>query len=428
MDNLYRDLIIFIFSNSRTVYMENPKALVKWLLSLGQDPRALGLAIMSRQTDLIELLLDAGAIINRDPWGSNPWSIMSLILPGRICDKEGARIIRLLLSHDKALTAEETLHAAILLKDGGLFKEALDNGADISLSFKTLKDISTPRMSNVVEKETSLSMAAGVSLHVTAVVLGLLQTRNQVIKAASLITPDVFISAACAGNADVISFLHSISPVGSRRNARGITPLEVAITHGHREAYQLLYQLYRQSSATLLLIPIFTDQLDILHYLLANGLDVNVPTEQADIRACWSLGLNRPGHWNFRVNDTHKSPTVLELFLREISLTDNCDDGIKLLNRTGGFFPPEAIIGLSSAGHDDLLSAALEAGGDPNAQYPNGDNALASALRSKSTNCIQLLLERGAELQTLTPKVFEALLPEHVCNIQGERANSVPMK
>ncbi|KAF4490351.1 Ankyrin repeat-containing domain [Fusarium agapanthi] len=319
MDNLFKCLIMFIFSNKRMVNMEYPKTLVKWLLSLGQNPnlelrpfsifKALEHAVLSRQVDIIEPLLKAGAVVGWNGHSSNPLSIISFVLPDRICDNEGAQIIRLLLDHYKALTSEEILHAAILLQDERLFEQALDIGANVSLPIETLTDHITCVKFNVVKKETALSTAAAVSLHATSVVFDLLQTRNQGIKAASFITPDVFISAACAGNADVISFLHKINPIGFR---------------------------------------------------------------------------------------------------------------------SGAVFPAEAILRLSSAGHDDILSAALDAGGDPNEQNLNGHSALALALQSKNTNCVQLLLERGAKPQTLTSELFEALLPKHVCNIHGERGGCDP--
>ncbi|KAF5612360.1 Sex-determining fem-1 [Fusarium tjaetaba] len=392
MDNLFRNLIMFICHEKRMVDMENPKTLVKWLLSLDQDPniefptlteKALDIAILSRQVDIIEPLLKAGAVV-------------------------------------------ETLHAAILLQDERLFEQALEIGADVSLPIETLTDIPTHARSNTVKEETALSTAAAVSIHATRRVFDLLQNQNQAIKAASFITSDVFISAACAGNADVISFLHEINPIGFRSNARGVTPLEVAIKQGHQEAYQLLFQLYRQSSATLLLIPIFTHQLDILQYLLANGLVVNLTAKRADIDACRFLVPNRVTHWNFHLYDEQKPLTVLELFLRDTPVRCDWNDAIKLLLRLGALFPPKAILQLSSTGCDDILSAALDAGGDPNEQDLNGDSALALALRSKNTNCVQLLLERGAELHTPTSEVFEALVPGHVCNIRGERGGCDP--
>ncbi|CCT76134.1 uncharacterized protein FFB20_15648 [Fusarium fujikuroi] len=433
MDNLFTELIRSICYNNTMMNMENPRTLVKWLLSSGQDPNikfakpdnmftALEHAIFSRRIDLIEPLLKAGAVASRSWNSSSHQSIMRVVLSDRVCNRELARIIRILVGHYKTLTAEETLHAAILLQDERLFKQALDNGADISLPIETLSESFMRENLNAVKEETALSAAAAVSMHATRVVFDLLQTRNQAIKAASFITPDVFISAACAGNADVISFLHGIHPIGFRTNMHGVTPLEVAIKQGHQEAYQLLFKLYRQSSATLLLIPIFTDQLDILQYLLSNGLDVNLTTKRDDIDACKFLLRSRLLVWHFPVYDQDKSPTVLELLLRVVLSSHDWNDGIKLLLRSGAFFPAEAILRLSRAGHDDILSAALDAGVDPNVQNCFGDSALALALRSENTNCVKLLLEKGAELRTLTSEVFETLVPDHICNIEGQRS------
>ncbi|RBA15872.1 hypothetical protein FPRO05_12093 [Fusarium proliferatum] len=441
MDNLFRGLIILICYNKKIVNMENPKALVKWLLSLGQDPNiklrssskqtALEHAILSRRVDIIKPLLKAGAVVSNNRGSSNHRSIISFVLPDRICDDEGASIIRILLDHYKFLTAEEILHTGILLQDESLFQQALDMGADISLPIETFTDDPPSIKSNVVKEETAMSTAAAVSIHATSVVFDLVRNQNQeAIEATSFITADVFISAACIGNAEVISFLHEINPIGFKSNARGITPLEVAIMQGHQEAYQLLFRLYRQSSATLLLIPILTDQLDIIQYLLANELDVNLIAKQADIDACRFLVPNQAHNRTFLSYDEHKSPTVLELLLHRISdeldWNDNWNDGIKLLIKSGAFFPAEAVLHLSSAGHDDILSAALDAGGNPNIQNLNGDSALGLALRSKNTNCVQLLLERGAELKTLTSKVFNALVPDHIYNIRGERGGCDP--
>ncbi|KAF5576725.1 Sex-determining fem-1 [Fusarium pseudoanthophilum] len=439
MDNLFKALIIFICSGNRMVNMENPKSLVKWLLSLGQDPNisiesphlwsiftALEHTILSRQVDIMESLLKAGAVISRNRRGSRLRSTMSYVLPDRSCDNEGAHIIRLLVGHYKVLTAEEVLHAAILLHDERLFEQALSIGADISLPIETLtvEKLSFTK-TNVVKEETALSTAAAVSLHATTLVFDLLRKQGQAIEAASYITPDVFISAACAGNTDVISFLHEINPIGFQRNARGVTPLEVAIKHGHQEAYQLLFQLYRQSSATLLLIPLFTHQLAISQYLLANGFDVNLTAKQADIDACWVL-VPSWLHDDFGIYNNGKPPTVLELFLCFIPFKENWEDGIALLVKSGAIFPTEAILELSSAGYSDTLSAALDAGGNPNIKDSNGSSALALALERKNTDCVQLLLEMGAELQTSISEVFEAFTPEHVRNIQGEGGGCDP--
>ncbi|KAF5658857.1 hypothetical protein FDENT_14032 [Fusarium denticulatum] len=440
MDNLFRGLIIFICYHKNMVNMENPKTLVKWLLSLGQDPNirlyphtsssittSLERVILSRQVDIIEPLLKAGAVVGRNWGSSNHRSIMSIVLPDRICDDEGAYIIRILLDHYKVLTAEEVLHAGILLQDESLYQQALDIGADISLPIETLTGDYPSVKSNVVKEETALSTAAAVSIHATRVVFDLVRNQNQeAIEATSFITADVFISAACVGNAEVISLLHEINPIGFECNAHGVTPLEVAIKHGHQEAYQLLFQLYRQSSATLLLIPILTDQLDILQYLLANGLDLNLIAKRADLEACRFLVPNQVQHPTFYSYDEHKSPTVLDLFLSYTPVRGDWNNGVKLLIKSGAFFPAEAMLRLSSAGHDDILSAALDAGGNPNIQNLNGDSALALALRSKNTNCVKLLLEKGAELKTLTSKVFNALVPDHVCNIRGERGGCDP--
>ncbi|CZR49514.1 uncharacterized protein FPRO_15873 [Fusarium proliferatum ET1] len=432
MDNLFRCLIKFICSTKSMVNMENPKTLVKWLLSLGQDPNinffarpyvktALERAIVSRQVDIIEPLLKAGAVVSRNWGSSSPRSVISLVLRDRIYDHEGAHIIRLLSGHYKFLTAKEVLQAAILLQDERLFDQALGIGADISLPIETRKDDDPiPTMLDIVKEETALSTAATVGIQATRNIFHLLHHQDGAVKAASFITADVFISAAYAGDADVISFLHEINPIGFMRNARGITPLEVAIKQGHQEAYQLLFKLYRQSNATLLLIPILTDQLDILQYLLSNGLDVNLTTKWDDIDACEFLVDSRLLGYNFLVCDQDKSPTVLELLLRVVSFSHRWNDGIKVLVRSGAFLPAEAILQLSSGGHDDILSSALDAGGNPNIKDPSGDSVLALALRSKNTKCVQILLERGAELQTFTPEVFEALVPDHICNIRGQ--------
>ncbi|KAF5532224.1 hypothetical protein FMEXI_12536 [Fusarium mexicanum] len=438
MDNLFRDLILFMCYNKRALNMESPKTLVKWLLSLGQDPNiklftpfsistALEHATLSRQVDIIKPLLRAGAVVGRNCGSPNYRSIISIVLPSRICDNEGAHILRLFLDHYKVLSAEEILHAAILLEDERLFQQALDIGANISLPIETLTvDKFSPIKSNVVKEETALSTAAAVSIHAASLVFDLLQNRNQVIKASSFITPDVFVSAACAGSADIISFLHEINPVGFSSNARGLTPLEVAIKNGHEEAYQLLFKLYGQSSATLLLIPIFTDQLEILQYLLENGLDVNLTTKEVDISTCWFL---LPDYLSNRFSYCiykQKSPTVLELLLSDSRVRETRKHAIELLVSSGAFVRGEAILESSIATHNDILFAALDALGDPNIQHLCVNSALPSALRSKNIKWLRLLLERGAELQTLTSQVIEALVPEYVCNIQGKRGRCDP--
>ncbi|KAF5698554.1 ankyrin repeat-containing protein [Fusarium globosum] len=437
MDNLFRDLITSVCNGKRMANMENPKTLVKWLLSLGQDPNieflesggivtALEHAILSRQVDIIEPLLKAGAVISGTWRSGNPVSIMSFVLPDRTCDKEGIHIIRLLLRHYKVLTAEESLHMAILLQDEHLFEEALNTGANIFFPIQIRTDRFMSWDSHPVKEETALSAAAAVSIQATRKIFHFLHHQCCAIEAASFITADVFISAAYVGDADVILFLHEINPIGFRRNARGVTALEVAIKQGHQEAYQLLFKLYRQSSSTLLLIPIFTNQLDILQYFLASGLDVNLTINPADISACRFLRSNQAPFWRFDLLHKHKSSTVLECFLRDTPVRGHVTNGIQLLIRWGAFFPAKGILDLSSSGRDEILSAALDAGADPNVQSSNGESALALALLSKSTNCVQLLLDKGAELKTSTSQVFGGLVPERIYNIQGKRGRGDP--
>ncbi|KAF5673555.1 hypothetical protein FCIRC_8018 [Fusarium circinatum] len=376
-DKLFRSLITSICHNKRMVNKENPKALVEWLLSLGQDPNidirlskstiktALEYTILSRQVDMIEQLLKAGAVVGTNRESSNPRSILSYVLPDRVCDNEGAHIIRLVLGHYKVLTAEEILHAAILLQDKSLFEQALDIGADISLPIETLVD---ELRSNVVKEETALSTAASVSIHATSVVFALLKNQNQ-----------------------------AINP-----------------------------------STTLLFIPIVTEQLDILQYLLANGLEANLPMTEADFEACRFL-VPKEVHWrNFMFYNKQKPQTILELLLQHLSSRYDWNDGIKLLIRAGAVFPAESILELTSAGNDDIISAALDAGSDPSVQSRNGYSALALAILNQKTNCVQLFLERGAERLTLTSELLEALVPaalllKHWTNIFNTSKDGVPM-
>jgi len=126
MDNLFTELVRSICYDDTIMNMENPRTRVKWLLSSGQDPNikfifpynmltALEHTILSRRVELIEPLLKAGAVASRSWNSSSHQSIMRVVLSDRVCNRELARIVRLLVGHYKTLTAEETLHAAILL-------------------------------------------------------------------------------------------------------------------------------------------------------------------------------------------------------------------------------------------------------------------------------------------------------------------------
>ncbi|KAM5381194.1 hypothetical protein ACJZ2D_003110 [Fusarium nematophilum] len=422
----------FPISNQIVVCTPQPYAtesLVKWLLSSGQDPNTrflrmnrlstpLEQAILSRRLNTIEQLLVAGADLKITFEYSPHQSLLSLVLRNRVCTDEGTRIVKMLLQHCKTLRPEEVLHAAIRLQDWNLLEEALERGADFPVAVQTQSYLPEFEKTDLVYKETALSAAAAVGIDATRSVFSRLQIQHQSIGAASFVTPDVFISAACAGNTDIISYLHEVNPVGGLANQHGITPLQVAVKEGHLEACQLLFQLYRESSATLLFIASCSDQLDILRYFLASGVDVNTTILSDDEAACkFLLWFRDVASFRHQITQS-QSPTALELLVHNALCIDH-QDAIEILVRSGASLPTDAIAKFSTDGLDQLLSAALDSGGDPNAQASYGASALECAVRGGHLNCVELLLERGAELHLSTPGVLEALLPTHVCHIDG---------
>ncbi|KAM5354746.1 hypothetical protein ACJ41O_001393 [Fusarium nematophilum] len=250
MDNLFRSAINYIIKNGRgqgqgTVVsvkmrrnVDKAQGLAQWLLSLGQTPdvlvpqdifaagldltTALDKAIKFKQSDVVELLLKAGADTSLTLRSPPHESLVHRAINYEPLDVDARRTIEALV-RCKACTALDEAHAAILLEDKDLFKKALQRGADLTSAVQVSKN-------HLVYQQTALSVAARVNTEAVRQVLGHLKHEHPFTPTATFITPDVFIAAAIAGDADVISYLHDINPIGFMVNEHGITPLQVAET------------------------------------------------------------------------------------------------------------------------------------------------------------------------------------------------------
>jgi hypothetical protein len=105
---------------------------------------------------------------------------------------------------------------------------------------------------------------------------------------------DMLISAARAGNDDVVLFLLAAEVDVNGKNVLGVTGLHAAIAGRHLSTCQILiangYQLDSNSKdgGSLLHLAFIMADLDVLKYLVANGLDVNaqIDLDGLDIVSC----------------------------------------------------------------------------------------------------------------------------------------------
>jgi hypothetical protein len=89
------------------------------------------------------------------------------------------------------------------------------------------------------------------------------------------------------------------------------------------------------------------------------------------------------------------------------ALVKNYAEGVQTLLRLGarpnapvGKFRNEpALVKAAEKGREEILSALLVAGGDPNASNAQGDGAVAIAVREGHLGCLRLLADAGADLR-----------------------------
>ncbi|EXK76187.1 hypothetical protein FOQG_19054 [Fusarium oxysporum f. sp. raphani 54005] len=417
LDNLFRAVINAVAGgilSTRNKTRERALGLIKWLLSSGQDPNIrmhdatpLGRAVGAAQPDLTELLLIAGADPDRACKWSGHESLMDLALAYKGTSDNKVRTIKLLLPYTRLTNLEKVLHAAIKLRDPDLVEQVVEHGPYLLAS--------TVGAEYPFCHDTALSVAAAVDIDATASILRHIEVQYPSRPTSAFITPDAFIAAASAGNTDVVLFLHGISPIGGSPNLNLITPLQVAVSRGHLGTCQLLLQLYGGLSAALIYIACCGGHLDLLQYLLRNGLSVNEPMTSKDAQACRALcggfvGVNvssgQPvtalqyllAYWTF--ND----PWYIRLGRRPDCL-GSPPDWLELLIGRGAVLPGGSVVLFAGMWWDKALLAALDAGGSANETNPYSESALHCALKcfwakesAKRLATVKTLLERGAQL------------------------------
>ncbi|RKK89689.1 hypothetical protein BFJ68_g16647 [Fusarium oxysporum] len=410
MDNLFRAAIGAITDNippMKKKTRERALGLIKWLLSSGQDPNIrmhnstpLKRAVGAAQPDLTELLLISGA----DPDVAGNWprhrSLMDLMLAYEGPSDNKVRIIKLLLPHTRLANLEKVLHAAIKLRDPDLVEQVVERGPYL-LASKVGAEYP-------ICHDTALSVAAAVDIDATASILRHIEVQYPSRPTSAFITPDVFIVAASAGNTDVVLFLHGISPIGGSPNLNLITPLQVAVSRGHLGTCQLLLRLYGGLSAALIYIACRHGHLDLLQYLLQNGLSVNEPMTSKDVQACRALCK---GFVDDNVS-SGQPVTALQCLLKYLNFYPEYfrlgypPGWLELLIGRGAVLPRGSVVRFAGMWWDKALLAALDVGGSANETNPNSESALHCALKdrwaedsAKQLATVKTLLERGAQLR-----------------------------
>ncbi|KAI1262919.1 ankyrin repeat-containing domain protein [Xylariaceae sp. FL1019] len=398
-----------VWANNPVIHDSAIIEVIRWLLESGQNPdtkfifngfgtTALEAALVADNLALAECLLDAGA--NILPVSHGAWLRAITIAKAKgHCSQ--VTVIELLLHNLARVSGRLALPLAIRLGNARLVQESVDTGASLCAG--------SPARKAFLYEETALSLAAGISLEMTKLVLRLISATQHSGSLASVVTADVLISAAVSGHDDIIRFLQPFSD-GSFANCYGITPLHAAARQGHLSTCQLLLPLYDSHVPTVL--PLFTP-LHLASYgghdsvvseLIVHRHDVNAILGQtgplphpSDVRSLYNADYDKERHCQIRCfRPLDMTLTGGYLYSRPCA-TMLIHAGARLHGYEVAF----------AAGRLDLhlLAALLEAGGDPNERNEKRWTALQCALGPhtffdewRECDVVELLLQRGAQL------------------------------
>jgi hypothetical protein len=176
---------------------------------------------------------------------------------------------------------DPVLFPAIRLGDLDLIGLLLNQGVDLGITVR--------RSQGLTCEATALTIAAGfqnesldnaTALGLVSYVLGAHTSRASPVDISALITPDVLIAAAEAGNCDVIKFLVGLSPNVGFSNSIGISALHTAAWKGCVDTCRLLLELgcpVNSSSAksSPLHIACARDRTSVAELLMLNGAAID---------------------------------------------------------------------------------------------------------------------------------------------------------
>ncbi|KAI0531834.1 ankyrin repeat-containing domain protein [Xylaria digitata] len=385
-------------------YSEIAKAILQKGVS-GSLDKALHLAILHRHTEIIKILLQQGVPENLDK------ALHYAIRGGN------SEVVKILVQQGANLGA----HFGVYVGDRpiGHLRGSHDAYFSNHPGPNPWFDIATDfcgyfKAKNLVYEVTTLCLAAGTGLQETKFVLNILRSQNPLWATADLITTDVLISAAAAGNNDTLLFLyHFIRDRAIPANVYGITPLHAAAIEGHLSTCELLFPLYglyaqKSSFPSPLWLACHRGHAETAKFFIKQNIyNVNTAVASAQFAAFLDpLRLYLPiEKWG----STSKSlETLINPEMPHHILTSDLECACILIRAGAELTGHEVILGAKML-YFDLLSAALAVGASANVQDKLGISALQHALKSHSdflvitreTNrysIVEILLQKGATL------------------------------
>ncbi|RSL70436.1 hypothetical protein CEP53_001860 [Fusarium sp. AF-6] len=404
MEKLFQQAIRWTCEETET--QEQNLALIKWLISSGQDPNPafwipgadapttpLQEAAAIGFHELVKLLLAYGATDEYAGDYNTPAAV--LVVYPTVSDDIKLRIVDAIFEGGSLASWETVLHKAIQQGNMNLVKRILGRGPDVTKAFT----------GNIppVFKMNALSFAVMAGKDFVEVILD--HARAQGNLNANLITPDVFIAAAVTGDAETIRHLHQIHPTGSCENQLRITPLRAAVSAGQQSTCEVLLELYGGLSPVLLFLAAYNGHENLLRFLLEKGIDVNAAIDWDNCGEC-----ARVSKLHVHRSKAGQFPTVL-CILKSVSTSrsPSCSNCIAMLIEGGARLVGGEVYLFAKQLLTRPLQVALALGGSPDEQGPSGKSALQAALTgnyeshglkfdSRRSKIAQVLLKSGAKL------------------------------
>ncbi|KAF7557939.1 hypothetical protein G7Z17_g302 [Cylindrodendrum hubeiense] len=445
--------------------LEGVTAVLEWLLMCGIDPNTrfaegtpLLLCIRIQSVRCTRMLLEAGAMDHTEHSNTplqEALQVYDIFTEGveepyeeTEAEPEEKMLVDLLIQYSPRSHFDTGLRDAIAIGCVDFVKTLVLKGANL------LRDLPESWLSKT---PTALCEAASVKkIHSWRGTLGMvknpedtlvrfildtLKTRYPSISVSSLITPDVFISAAEAGNICALQFLCENSSDIATANAYGFTTLHAAAFSGDLRTCEFLldHQVPVNSPSTYfsaLHFAAILNQDRIVDLLINNGADVDAARifpSPLDIIPGWRPNIHTAVKIN--ITDFHRkhnmSPmeALFELSFQGAAPSSPFEYGAHVasphsswsrclasLVRAGARLSKGAVINAIRCGSVDVVSAVLAADGNPNETY-GGSSALewAASLPRKfkvaAETITESLISAGAVL-----KGSEAILALHAGN------------
>ncbi|KAL4731192.1 hypothetical protein ACLX1H_000153 [Fusarium chlamydosporum] len=320
------------------------------------------------------------------------------------------RLLKILYQHYESISLEKVLCAAIQLRDKEFIHQLLYQDACFTTGRRHGSDF------DHVERVASVTTNKEIEGDFAP-----LSPNNLLIKTLldDIVTTDVFVAAAIAGDCVTIRRLHEIQPVGGQYSRQGFTPLQAAVKQGRLSTCQQLFELYPGPSPGLLFIAASACHEDVLRWLIAHPAHINAPiTEQessAVCELCPGSHIN-PSRSIVEIGSGWLTRIVVHYRGSDMESLSNC---LAILIGAGAKPFQGDIAEFAERGLEKALLSALEVGGSPDDTNYQGFTAIQCALKTDS--------HRGATRESRLRSVH-ALLQAGACLKDGDIVEAIRVK